>query len=227
MGAVAPEQLYRASRVPGSGIPSPHKIFRKLASMELKNICVYCGSNPGRLPVYKEQAQVFARELVKRELGLVYGGSSVGIMGVVADTVLAEGGRAIGIIPEALVRKEVEHKGLTELHVVGSMHERKAMMAQKSDGFVALPGGVGTLEELFETWTWAQLGFHGKPCGLLNVAGYYDKLAGFVDHMVGESFMKPEHRAMLIVESEPSRLLDRLATYRAPTVSKWIGPGQE
>jgi uncharacterized protein (TIGR00730 family) len=190
--------------------------------MTLRNICVYCGSNAGRQPIYTEQAQAFGRELVRRGLGLVYGGSSVGIMGVVADTVLAEGGQVVGIIPEALMKKELEHKSLTELHVVASMHDRKSMMAAKSDGFVALPGGVGTLEEIFETWTWAQLGFHAKPCGLLNVAGYYDKLAQFLDHTVEESFMRPQHRAMLVVESDPAALLDRFADYTAPSVPKWI-----
>lgn len=195
--------------------------------MTLKNICVYCGSNAGRQPIYAEQAQAFGRELVRRGLGLVYGGSSVGIMGVVADSVMAQGGRVIGIIPDALAKKELAHQGLSELLVVSSMHERKTLMAEKADGFIALPGGVGTLEEIFETWTWAQLGFHGKPCGLLNIGGYYDKLAAFLDHTVEESFMRPQHRAMLAVESDPAALLDRFAAYQAPTVSKWIEPGKQ
>lgn len=191
--------------------------------MALQNLCVYCGSNPGRLSEYTTQARAFAHELVQRGLGLVYGGASIGIMGVVADAVMAEGGRAIGIIPEALMKKELAHRSLTELHVVKSMHERKTMMAEKADGFVALPGGVGTLEEFFETWTWAQLGLHQKPCGLLNIAGYYDKLAAFLDHTVEEAFMQLQHRSMLIIEDNPAVLLERYANYVAPTVSKWIG----
>ncbi|HYG41481.1 MAG TPA: TIGR00730 family Rossman fold protein [Bordetella sp.] len=194
--------------------------------MKLQNICVYCGSNGGRIPAYADGARELARELVRRDIGLVYGGASVGIMGIVADAVMAEGGRVIGIIPEPLMRKELGHGGLTELHVVQSMHERKTMMAERSDGFVALPGGAGTLEEIFETWTWAQLGMHQKPCGLLNIAGYYDQLAGFLDHSVQESFMRAEHRAMLVVESQPAALLDRYAAYQPPTVSKWIDPGE-
>ena len=194
--------------------------------MTLQNICVYCGSNGGSRPDYADGARALARELVQRDIGLVYGGASVGIMGVVADAVMAEGGRVIGVIPEPLMRKELAHRGLTELHVVQSMHERKTMMAERADGFVALPGGAGTLEEIFETWTWAQLGMHEKPCGLLNIAGYYDQLAGFLDHSVQESFMRAEHRAMLIVESQPAALLDRYAAYTPPTVSKWINPGE-
>jgi len=194
--------------------------------MKLQNICVYCGSNGGRRPEYADGARELARELVRRDIGLVYGGASVGIMGIVADAVMAEGGRVIGVIPEPLMRKELAHRGLTELHVVQSMHERKTMMAERADGFVALPGGAGTLEEIFETWTWAQLGMHDKPCGLLNIAGYYDKLAGFLDHSVQESFMRAEHRAMLIVESRPADLLDRYAEYTPPTVSKWIDQGE-
>lgn len=194
--------------------------------MILKNLCVYCGSNPGNRPDYVEGARELARELVKRDIGLVYGGASVGIMGAVADAVLAQGGRVIGIIPEGLMRKELGHRNLTELHVVSSMHERKTMMAERSDGFIALPGGAGTLEEIFETWTWAQLGMHEKPCGLLNVAGYYDLLAGFLNHALQESFMRAEHRAMLIVENDPAALLDRYADYTPPTVSKWIEPGE-
>ncbi|MVW79352.1 TIGR00730 family Rossman fold protein [Bordetella sp. 02P26C-1] len=194
--------------------------------MTIKNLCVYCGSNAGNRPDYIEAARALAREMVRRDIGLVYGGASVGIMGAVADAVLAEGGRAVGIIPESLMRKEIGHRELTELHIVGSMHERKTMMAERSDGFIALPGGAGTLEELFETWTWAQLGMHQKPCGMLNIAGYYDQLAGFLDHAVQESFIRAEHRAMLIVEQQPATLLDRYAAYTPPTVSKWIDQGE-
>lgn len=195
--------------------------------MDLKNICVYCGSNAGNDPVYTRQAQALGRALVKRDLGLVYGGSKVGIMGVVADAVLEAGGRAVGILPEALMQKELAHKGLTELHVVASMHERKTLMAEKADAFVAMPGGIGTLEEIFEVWTWAQLGFHNKPCGLLNVAGYYDKLAGFLDHAAESGFMQPQHRQMLAVQTDPDLLLDGFARYEAPTVSKWIKKGEQ
>ncbi|WP_459616047.1 LOG family protein [Bordetella sp. 2513F-2] len=194
--------------------------------MALQSICVYCGSNSGRQPIYLEQARALARELARRNITLVYGGARVGLMGAVADTVMAEGGRVIGIIPQSLIDRELAHPGLTELHVVASMHERKTMMAERSDGFVALPGGVGTFEELFETWTWAQLGMHRKPCGVLNIAGYYDKLAGFLDHTVEEAFMRPEHRAMLAVESDPAALLDRFERYAPPTVSKWISQGE-
>lgn len=192
--------------------------------MTLKNICVYCGSNPGRQPIYAEEARKFGHTLAERGLGLVYGGSSNGIMGVVADAVLEHGGRVVGVIPEALVKKELAHKNLTEQHIVGSMHERKTLMVDKADGFVALPGGVGTFEEIFETWTWAQLGFHAKPCGLLNIGGYYDKLAAFLDHTVDEAFMRPQHRAMLVVANDANTLLDRFSTYEAPTVTKWLPP---
>lgn len=194
--------------------------------MDLHNICVYCGSNSGIRPDYINGARELASALVQRNIGLVYGGSSVGIMGALADAVLAEGGRVTGIIPESLMRKELGHNHLTERHIVSSMHERKTMMAALSDGFIALPGGAGTLEELFEAWTWAQLGMHQKPCGLLNIAGYYDALAAFLDHSVDEAFMRAEHRAMLLIEHQPAALLDRYLTYTPPTVSKWITSSQ-
>ena len=194
--------------------------------MDLKNICVYLGSNTGRTPVYVEQARGLGRELARRGIGLVYGGSNVGLMGALADAALEAGGRVVGILPERLQAKEVAHLGLTELHIVATMHERKRTMAEMSDGFIALPGGAGTLEEIFETWTWAQLGFHAKPCGLLNIAGYYDKLAAFLDHAAQERFMREEHRAMLMIESSPAALLDRYAAYQPPTVSKWITEGK-
>lgn len=194
--------------------------------MVLNNICVYLGSNTGRTPVYVEQAQALGRELARRDIGLVYGGSNVGLMGALADAALQAGGRVIGILPERLKSKEMAHPGLTELHIVATMHERKHMMAELADGFIALPGGAGTFEEIFETWTWAQLGFHAKPCGLLNIAGYYDKLADFLDHAAQERFMREEHRTMLMVESSPAALLDRYAAYQAPTVSKWITEGK-
>jgi uncharacterized protein (TIGR00730 family) len=188
----------------------------------MQRICVYCGSSPGRNPAYQEVARQLGTAMVERGLGLVYGGASVGVMGQVADAVLAAGGEAIGVIPEALAVKEVAHPSLTQQHVVPSMHERKAMMADLSDGFVALPGGWGTFEEIFEILTWAQLGFHAKPCGLLNVAGYYDHLHAFLEHAIEEQFVKADYRPMLIVESDPLALLDRYAAYEAPVVRKWI-----
>lgn len=193
----------------------------------MKSICVYCGSSPGRNPAYLEAARRLGRTLVARDIGLVYGGASVGVMGAVADAVLEGGGRAVGVIPEALAVKEVAHPALTEQHVVGSMHERKAMMVELSDGFVALPGGWGTFEEIFEVLTWAQLGFHDKPCGLLNIAGYYDHLHSFLESAVEEGFVPPVCRTMLMVEAEADVLLDRFADYEAPTVRKWITREEE
>ncbi len=192
----------------------------------MKTVCVYCGSSAGRRPEYSAAARRLGEELVSRGLDLVYGGSSVGIMKVVADAVLERGGRVTGVIPEALVRKEIAHRGLTELHVTSSMHERKMRMAELSDAFVALPGGIGTLEELFEAWTWGQLGLHAKPCGLLNVAGYWDGLTAFLDHSVAEGFVKEANRAMLVVSGDPKELLDRFESWRAPTVEKWIRAGE-
>jgi len=192
----------------------------------LRRVCVYCGANRGRDPAYADAAQAMGRALARRGIGLVTGGGRVGLMGVVADAALAAGGEVTGVIPEALMRKELAHTGLTDLVVTASMHERKARMAEIADGFVALPGGLGTYEELFEIWTWAQLGWHVKPCGLFNAAGFYDKLVAFLDGACDAQFLKAEHRAMLIVEDDPDRLLDRFATYEAPTVAKWIGPDQ-
>ena len=188
----------------------------------MRRICVYCGSSPGRDPRYGEAARTLGQAMLKRQLGLVYGGASVGVMGQVADAVLDGGGEAIGVIPEALAVKEVAHDRLTQQHVVPSMHERKALMADLSDGFVALPGGWGTIEEIFEVLTWAQLGFHDKPCGLLNIGGYYDRLHAFLEHAIAEEFVKPVYRQMLIVEDDPERLLDRFAAYTPPKVKKWI-----
>ncbi|MDO8318826.1 TIGR00730 family Rossman fold protein [Rhodoferax sp.] len=192
----------------------------------MKAVCVYCGSSPGRLDVYAEAACALGQALVARDLGLVYGGASIGLMGLVADTVLQLGGRAVGVIPQALARKEVVHRHLTELHVTQSMHERKTMMAELSDGFIAMPGGIGTFEEIFEIWTWAQLGIHAKPCGLLNVAGYFDALTRFLDHATAEAFLKPPHRALLIVEQQPQALLDRFASYQPPSIRKWLEPDE-
>jgi len=188
----------------------------------MKAVCVYCGASSGRSAAYADAARALARALVARDLGLVYGGASIGLMGLVADTVLALGGRAVGVIPQALARKEVAHVGLTELIVTASMHERKTRMAELADGFIALPGGIGTFEELFEIWTWAQLGMHAKPVGVLNVAGYYDALITFVDHATQEGFMKPAQRALLIVESDPAVLLERLAAHKAAPGPQWL-----
>lgn len=160
--------------------------------------------------------------LAQRGIGLVYGGASIGLMGAVADAALAAGGEAIGVIPRALAEREVAHDGLTDLRVVGSMHERKAMMAELSDGFIALPGGLGTLEELFEIWTWAQLGSHRKPCAVLNAGGFYDPMLTFLDHVVAEAFISATHRGMLLVDDDAGRLLDKIEGYQAPTEDKLI-----
>ena len=190
----------------------------------MKRICVYCGSSPGRLPAYRKAARDLGRQMAARGLGLVYGGASVGVMGAVADAVLESGGSAIGVIPHALATKEVAHHGLDQLLVVDSMHERKAKMAELSDGFVALPGGWGTIEEIFEMLTWAQLGFHEKPCGLLNAENYYDSLFTFLEKAIEQQFVKQEYRPMMMMEEHAAALLDRFETYRAPKVKKWIGP---
>ena len=177
----------------------------------MKYICVYCGSRSGSNPVYLEAARSLAASMVRRDLGLVYGGASIGVMGAVADEVLRLGGSVVGVIPEALMTQEVAHDGLTELVVTPGMHERKTIMAERADGFVALPGGLGTLEEIFEILTWAQLKFHAKPCGLLNVNGYFDHLVAFLDHTVSEEFVRPVHRDYLQVDQTAESLLDRLA----------------
>ena len=181
----------------------------------MKRICVYCGSRSGLGAAYTEAAAALADALCNRDLGLVYGGASVGMMGTVADGVLARGGEAIGVIPESLVSKEVAHQGLNELVVTPDMHERKKVMADRADGFIAMPGGLGTLEEIFEILTWAQLRFHAKPCGLLNVNGYFDPLVAFLDNAVAEGFIHPDHRALLRVADEPGTLLGTLG-FEAP-----------
>lgn len=178
----------------------------------MRSVCVYCGSSTGRQPVYRDAARDFGRRLAQRELRLVYGGASIGLMGAVADAVLAHGGQAIGVIPESLMADEVAHRGLTELHITQSMHERKTLMAELADAFVALPGGLGTFEELFEILTWAQLGFHHKPCGLLDVAGYYAHLQGLLQNARDEAFVRPEHGDLLLIETDPGALLDGLTT---------------
>jgi uncharacterized protein (TIGR00730 family) len=189
-------------------------------------ICVFCGSSPGGHAFYAEHAASFGRLLAARGIGLVYGGAQVGTMGVLANAALDAGGQVIGVIPQAMVEREIAHRGLTELRIVSSMHERKALMAELADAFVALPGGIGTLEELFEVWTWGQLGLHTKPCGALNVRGFYDRLAAFLDHTVAEGFLRPQHRAALLVESEAEGLLTAIARYHAAPVTKWLGHEQ-
>lgn len=186
-------------------------------------ICVYLGSSPGRSPVYAQAAEQVGALLAERGIGLVYGGGTVGLMGIIADAVCAAGGEVIGVIPEALRAREHDHQGITELHVVKTMHERKAMMAKFADGFLCLPGGIGTLEEIFEAWCWSQLGYHEKPCGLLNVNGFYTPMARFIDQVVEEGFLQPRHRAMLLVEDDPAVLLDRMAHYLPPQTEHWLG----
>lgn len=184
------------------------------------HVAVYCGSSSGHNPDYVEAAQALGQYLGEQGINLVFGGGKVGLMGTVADAVLAAGGEVHGVIPEALKDRELAHPGLTHLDVVATMHQRKARMAELADAYIALPGGPGTLEELFEAWTWGQLGYHRKPCALYNVCGYYDALLDFVDRMTGEGFLSPTHAEMLIVASEPAPLVDALRAYQPPA-RKW------
>ncbi len=188
----------------------------------MRRICVYCGSNTGTRPDYAEAARSLAEVLVRHDLELVYGGAAKGIMGVIADTVLEHGGNAHGVIPKLLEEKEIAHSGLTQLHVVASMHERKSMMAELSDGFIALPGGFGTLEEIIEILTWGQQRFHDKPCGVLNVSGYFDHLLAYLDHAVQEGFLRAENRQMLLHDTDPAGLIRQFERYKAPHVDKWM-----
>lgn len=188
----------------------------------MKSICVYCGASVGGSPRYAEAARALAREMVHRKIALVYGGGNVGLMGVIADEVMRVGGEATGVIPQALMDKEVGHSALTRLHIVKDMHERKAMMAELSDGFIAMPGGMGTLEELFEMLTWSQLGFHDKPIGLLNVDGFYDGLIGFVAHLVREGFVKPAQATLLLHEKDAVPLIESLESFKAQPGSKLL-----
>jgi uncharacterized protein (TIGR00730 family) len=180
----------------------------------MKALCVYCGSSPGATPLYAEAACALAMELVNDNITLVYGGGNIGLMGAIADEVLRLGGEVTGVIPKALLDKEVGHTGLTRLHIVKDMHERKAMMAELSDGFIAMPGGIGTLEELFEVLTWSQLGLHEKPIGLLNTLGFYDGLTQFIRHLVTERFLRPEQAALLMYENDAAALMARFKSYQ-------------
>ena len=192
----------------------------------MRAVCVFCGSSTGEDPAYAEAARDLGRLIAGNGLTLVYGGGHVGLMGVVADAALDAGGEVIGVMPKALVDREISHTRLTKLHVVHSMHERKAKMSELSDAFVALPGGNGTLEEFFEVLTWAQLGEHGKPCGLLNVAGYYDPLFLVFDRMVEKAFLREAHRELVLVEEDPGALLERFEGYEPPKTVKWIGESE-
>ncbi len=188
----------------------------------MKRICVFCGSSSGIDPVHAEAAKRLGATLARRGIELVYGGGTIGLMGTVANAALEAGGRVIGVIPKALQLRELAHVKLSSLYVTGSMHERKAKMAELSQGYIALPGGLGTLEEFAEIVTWAQLGIHSRPCGLLDVKGYYQPLVAFLDHAVEEGFVSPLHRQLILVETDPDALLDRFAEWKAPQVEKWV-----
>jgi len=188
----------------------------------MRRLCVFCGSSPGLDPAYVTAARALGTLLATRGIGVVYGGASIGVMGAVADAALAAGGEVIGVIPERLAVREVSHNGLTAQHVVGSMHERKALMAELSDAFVALPGGIGTFEELFEVWTWGQLGMHAKPCAVLDVAHYYAPLLAFIDHSVEQGFLGKSAREMLLVAQDGDELLEKLAAWRPGPVKAWL-----
>ena len=185
-------------------------------------ICVFCGSSPGRRPSYAAAAVSLAKHLTARRIGIIYGGSNAGLMGILADTMLEAHGEVIGVMPHVLVEKERAHAGLADLRIVNSMHERKALMAELADAFIALPGGYGTFEEFCEVLTWTQIGIQRKPCGILNVEGYYDSLLRMFDHAVEEHFLKPEHRQMVISDSQPELLIDRLLECQLPSEEKWL-----
>jgi len=190
--------------------------------MPVRSVCVFCGASIGANPAYREAAIALGQAIARRGLTLVYGGGAVGLMGTVADAALAAGGEVIGIIPQSLMNAEIGHKGLTRLEVVDGMHARKARMAELSDAFIALPGGLGTLEELFEVWTWGQLGYHAMPLGLLDVNGFYEKLGGFLDQIVEEGFVRPQHRAMLLLGQLPDELLEGMERFESPVLPKWV-----
>ena len=189
----------------------------------LHQVCVYCGSSPGTDPAYAAAAVALGEELAARDIGLVYGGGAVGLMGVVADTVMAMGGRVLGIIPEFLDRREIRNQAITDLRVVATMHERKAMMAAEADAFVALPGGIGTFEELFEALTWTQLGIHAKPVALFEVNGFWDPLVALLERAVADEFLKPDAAAALLRGSTPAEVLDAFAGWQPPDRNKWFG----
>ncbi|RMH16045.1 MAG: TIGR00730 family Rossman fold protein [Acidobacteria bacterium] len=192
----------------------------------MRRVAVFCGSSPGRDGAYRAAAEALGKTLAERRLGLVYGGGDVGLMGILADAVMAAGGEVIGVIPQALKARELAHLGLTRLEVVDSMHSRKERMYQLADALIALPGGIGTFEELLESLTWIQLGLHAKPCGVLNVGGYYDPLLAQLERAVAHGFLRPEHRGLLIAERDPVVLLERFADYRPPQIRKWIDEGE-
>jgi len=192
----------------------------------MKSVCVFCGSSFGNRPAFEEAAKATGKAIAAAEMRLVYGGAKVGLMGTVADAAIAAGGEVIGVLPKALEEKELAHQELNELYIVDSMHERKALMADLADGFIALPGGAGTLEEIFEVWTWGQLGFHRKPCGFLNIEGFYDGLLTFLDHQTSEGFMKPVMRSMVMNAGSPEALLDLFGSYEPPETAKWISRTQ-
>jgi len=188
----------------------------------MKRVCVFCGSSDGVREAYREAAEQLGQTLAHRGLGLVYGGGRLGLMGALADAAMGAGAQVTGVIPRSLVAKELAHRGVADMRVVGSMHERKALMADLSDAFITLPGGFGTLEEFFEVLSWSQLGLHGKPCGILNAAGFYDKLLALLDHTIDEAFVRAGHRSLVLVEDDPSKLLDRLAEFQPPRLQKWL-----
>lgn len=188
----------------------------------MKSITVFCGSNSGFRTEYAEAARILARLFAARGIRLVYGGGNVGLMGIIADEVMRAGGEVIGIIPESLDKREVGHRTITELRIVGSMHERKAQMAELADGFIAMPGGIGTFEEFFEILTWAQLGFHEKPCAVLNIAGYYDGLLALCDNAVREGFVRQAHRELILEDSDPQKLLEKMSSFKPQPLTKWI-----
>jgi uncharacterized protein (TIGR00730 family) len=188
----------------------------------MKSICLFAGSKTGANRLYEDAARDLGRAVAGRGYALIYGGGSVGLMGIAAEAAMAGGARVIGVIPGALAQREIAHEGLAELRVVRTMHERKALMSELSDAVIALPGGLGTMDELFEMLTWAQLGIHAKPCGLLNVAGYYDTLLALLDHMIGQGFLDAVHRSLLLVDDDAERLLDAMPGYRMPGVEKWL-----
>ena len=185
-------------------------------------IAVFCGSSSGRRPEFLQAATHLGQLLAQQGIGIVYGGASVGLMGAVATAAREAGGEVIGVLPQSLMDRELAHTDLSELHIVGSMHERKATMSDLADAFLALPGGIGTFEELFEVWTWGVLGYHRKPCGLLNINGFYDGLISFLDHVVEDEFLRPVYRDMLLVESSPEAMLEAVRRYTPPSLPKWV-----